>query len=121
MTDSNTSPQIDIHLDRIILGELSSLLENDFPDLIETFLSDAQLRLRELVKTVNSGVAEDIRQSAHSFKGSSSNVGARRLSSLCRELEEMTRSGQIAGAQGLVDRIEIELPKVDALMRKTYL
>lgn len=121
MSDSDTPMQIEDHLDVTILGELQSLLEDDFPDLIETFLTDARVRVRELVRTVNSGVPEDIRQSAHSFKGSTLNVGAKQLSDLCRELEDLARSGRTQGSRGLVDRIEIELDQVESLMRRSYL
>ncbi|WP_394169474.1 Hpt domain-containing protein [Saccharospirillum alexandrii] len=121
MSDSDTPTQIDDHLDVTILGELQALLEDDFPDLIDTFLSDARVRVRELVRTVDSGVAEDIRQSAHSFKGSTLNVGAKQLSSLCRELEDLARSGRTQGSKGLVDRIEVELNQVEKLMRDSYL
>lgn len=121
MSDSDTPAQIEDHLDVTILGELQTLLEDDFPDLIDTFLSDARVRVRELVRTVDSGVAEDIRQSAHSFKGSTLNVGAKQLSSLCRELEDLARSGRTQGSKGLVDRIEVELNQVEKLMRDSYL
>lgn len=121
MSDSNTPMQIEDHLDMTILGELQSLLEDDFPDLIETFLADARVRVRELVRTVNAAAVEDIRQSAHSFKGSTLNVGAKQLSSLCRELEDLARSGRTQGSRGLVDRIELELDQVESLMRRAYL
>lgn len=121
MSDSDARTQIEDHLDVTILEELKMLLEDDFPDLIETFLTDARVRVRELVRTVDSGVPEDIRQSAHSFKGSSINVGAKQLSSLCRELEDLARSGRTQGTKGLVGRVEIELVQVEQLLRDSYL
>ncbi len=121
MSDSHTRAQIEDHLDSTLLEELNTLLEDDFPDLIETFLTDARVRIQELVRTVDAGTPEDIRQSAHSFKGSSLNVGAKQLSSLCRELEDLARSGRTQGSKALVDRIEIEMNQVEKLMRDSLL
>jgi HPt (histidine-containing phosphotransfer) domain-containing protein len=121
MFNSKTSARSEGHLDEAILEELKALLEDDFPDLIETFLLDGQQRVDELIATVNSGVAEDIRQSAHSFKGSTLNVGASHLSQLCRELEDLARSGSTQGSKSLLDRIENEFSQVDRLMRQRFL
>ena len=121
MFNSEPSARSEGHLDEAILEELKALLEEDFPDLIETFLIDGRHRVDELVATVNSGVAEDIRQSAHSFKGSTLNVGASYLSQLCRELEDLARAGSTQGSKRLLDLIEKEFSQVNRLMRQRFL
>lgn len=109
------------HIDEAIVNELEALLEDDFVDLIETFLSDARVRYRELEDTVASTVAEDIRRAAHSFKGSSLNVGATRLSSLCKQLEDHARDGRTVYAKDLLANINEEMLTVDSLFRARYL
>lgn len=115
------NPEPSAHLDEATLNELEALLEDDFVDLIETFLADSQVRYEELTHTVTSKVAEDIRRAAHSFKGSSLNVGAVKLSSLCRELEDHAREGRTVYAKELLDNIHEELSIVDRLFRQRYL
>lgn len=63
----------------------------------------------------SNGAAEDLRQAAHSFKGSCSNMGALQLAELCRELEDLARLEQLAAAPELIDRIELEFAIVQRL------
>jgi HPt (histidine-containing phosphotransfer) domain-containing protein len=74
----------DIQVDRDVLSALHEVMEDNYPELLDTFLTDSETRLRELQKTAD---AEVLAYVAHSFKGSSSNMGATRLAELCHELE----------------------------------
>ncbi|MBV4459639.1 Hpt domain-containing protein [Pseudomonas sp. COR58] len=74
----------DIHVDRDVLNSMAEVMEDNYPELLDTFLADSENRLRELQKTVDAEVLSFV---AHSFKGSSSNMGATRLAELCHELE----------------------------------
>jgi len=118
---SEQNPEPSDHLDEATLNELEALLEDDFIDLVDTFLKDAQVRYDELAQTVKSKVAEDIRRAAHSFKGSSLNVGATRLAAHCRELEDHAREGRTVYAKELLDKIHQEMTVVDTLFRQRYL
>lgn len=109
------------HLDLATLTELEALLEDDFVDLIETFLADARVRCDDMAQTVTSKVPDDIRQAAHSFKGSSLNIGAIRLSDLCKRMEDHARQGRTLYAEELQISIEKELKIVDRLLREKYL
>lgn len=118
---SETSSTVTDHLDEATLTELEALLEDDFADLIETYLSDARVRYDVLAQTIASTVPDDIRQAAHSFKGSSLNIGAIRLSDLCKRVEDDARNGRTSSARDLLREIESELETVDKLMRQKYL
>ncbi len=118
---SEHHPDPSDHLDESILNELEALLEDDFVDLIETFLTDAQVRVEELSQAVESTVADDIRRAAHSFKGSSLNVGAAQLSAWCKEMEDLAREGRTVYSKDILDKIEQELAVVDRLFRNRYL
>ncbi|WLH37221.1 Hpt domain-containing protein [Pseudomonas sp. FP2196] len=74
----------DQHVDRDTLSALRDVMEDGYPELLDTFLSDSRARLGELQKTVDAKALADV---AHSFKGSASNMGAIRLAELCHELE----------------------------------
>nr|WP_207197649.1 Hpt domain-containing protein [Pseudomonas sp. TH06] len=59
-------------------------MEDGYPELLDTFLSDSKVRLGELQKAVDAKALSDV---AHSFKGSASNMGATHLAGLCQKLE----------------------------------
>lgn len=72
-------------LDLRALTELQDIMEEDFTLLIETFISDADDRMNDIVQAV--GDWQRLRRAAHAFKGSSSNIGAIKLAQLCKALE----------------------------------
>jgi HPt (histidine-containing phosphotransfer) domain-containing protein len=92
-------------LDRDVVGELQSVMGSDFQTLVESFFRDSEQRLTWLREAIEQGEADEVRQTAHSFKGSSGNLGATALSSLCLELEQVGRSGQLDPASDLLERI----------------
>lgn len=75
------------HLDYDALNALKDVMENDFGLLIETYLKDSSERLTALQALIVGKNADSIRRTAHSFKGSSSNLGAVHLASLCAIIE----------------------------------
>lgn len=79
------------HLDPETLAALRDCMEEEYVDLIETFLLDCEERIAELKRSVIGGDAEQVRQLAHSFKGSAGNMGAAPLAQLCRDVEEGAR------------------------------
>lgn len=113
----------DHHLDDGLLDELRLLLEDDFVDLLETFLDDARQRLADLQSAMAAPVpdADRLRRTAHSFKGSCLNVGAVRLAQCCRRLEDSTAEGALQQADAMVADIGQELAAVEPLLRARYL
>ncbi|MCQ4285109.1 Hpt domain-containing protein [Pseudomonas stutzeri] len=105
------------HLDTSVLITLQEVMEAEYPVLLDTFLVDSEERLRLLQTACRSGEAESLRQAAHSFKGSCSNMGAALLAELCREMEESARRDQLDEAPGLIERIEREFAIVRILYR----
>ena len=75
----------DKHLDPDALSALREVMGEEFSTLIETFLVDSEDRLRLLREAKSAARLNEI---AHSFKGSSSNMGAVRLAELCGQLEQ---------------------------------
>lgn len=118
-----TAERPEQHLDEATLADLRILLEDEFNDLIEAFLSDGQQRYAELQQLVlqPDADADRIRRTAHSFKGSSLNVGATALAALCRELEDSANAGELGQAETLVSRIGTELAELDPLLREHFL
>jgi len=103
----------DIHLDRDLLTMLQEVMGNEYPVLLDTFLSDSEERLCVLRKAED---AVQLMNAAHSFKGSSSNMGAARLAELCHELEQCAKERKLADIEKLVKKIDSEF----AIIRPLY-
>jgi len=69
--------------------------------------------LKELVVVPE---AESLRRTAHSFKGSCSNVGAPLLAAYCAELEKKGLNQEFTNLQPLLDKILIEFEQVKTLL-----
>ena len=72
----------------------SKLAPADTLAQVRVWLQKGQLnaqRLAALHEAVREGHMDGIRQQAHSFKGSSGNLGALRVSALCLEMEQLAR------------------------------
>lgn len=95
----------DTHLDRDVLSALQEVMESEYPMLVDTFLADSEERLSILRKSDD---ALQLMNAAHSFKGSSSNMGAIRLAQLCNELEQRARHRPIEGCETLIVEIDKE-------------
>ncbi|TFY89698.1 Hpt domain-containing protein [Pseudomonas nabeulensis] len=104
---------VDIHLDPQVLSGLQEVMEGEYPKLLDTFLDDSQKRVEALRKARDD--AQALGRIAHSFKGSSGNLGAVRLAQLCQRLEaESVEAAADLGA--LVDQIDREF----AVVRPMY-
>lgn len=107
------------HLDYDILNTLKQVMEDDFALLIDTFVQDSADRIKTLHEVIKGTDADSVRRAAHSFKGSSSNIGAVYLSSLCAAMEKKALGGSFEGLQSDLHLIEQEFAQVETLLR-TY-
>lgn len=106
------------HLDEEALAELKEVMEDDFAVLITTYLSDSQDRVLTLRQAVEDQDAETFTKAAHSFKGSSVNIGAPCLGQLCLAAEKAGHDAKLEDAAALLDRIEREYETVRAMFEK---
>ena len=82
--------------------------------LLRTFLSSIPETMLTLRSAVEQADGELLRTLAHSLKSASANVGAKRLSELCRLLDVKLKLGaDPAECGGLTDQIETELGLVE--------
>ncbi|PWB33584.1 histidine kinase [Pseudomonas sp. SDI] len=104
----------DIQIDRKVLSDLQVVMEEGYQHLLETFLDDSEKRLAQLHEAKS---AEELSMAAHSFKGSSSNMGALALAELCRQLEERVKQRPLYGIEDLINQIDREYADVRQLYR----
>lgn len=82
-----------------VLSTLRDVMENEYPTLVEVFMDDSVTRINEMTQLLgnpafsasSSALLEHLGLMAHSFKGSTGNMGASHLSELCLQLEEQGR------------------------------
>ncbi|EJN29111.1 HPt domain-containing protein [Pseudomonas sp. GM78] len=103
----------DKHLDLDALSALREVMEDAYPQLLDTFLADSEERLQSLRKAGQVAQLVDV---AHSFKGSSSNMGAVKLVALCGELEKNAEKLSSSQIQELIAAIDLEF----AIVRPLY-
>jgi HPt (histidine-containing phosphotransfer) domain-containing protein len=67
--------------------------------ILAAFLAEMPLQLLTLMKAVEEGSIEGVRERAHQIKGASANVGGDALSHVAHEIEMAGRAGDLAMAQ----------------------
>ena len=105
------------HLDYDTLNTLKQVMEDDFALLIDTFVQDSTDRIATLHQVIQGAEADLIRRAAHSFKGSSSNIGALQLAALCAALEKKAFENNLDGLIDDLTSIEQEFQRVQSLLR----
>ena len=106
-------------LDVEVVSELQDIMGQDFQMLVESFQRDGEQRLAALDQAFAAGDAETLRSQAHSFKGSSSNLGAIHVASLCMELETLASSGDLANAPALIHSLKQHFQQACAALNAT--
>ncbi|MFN3827340.1 MAG: response regulator [Micavibrio sp.] len=77
------------------LENLRKLSDSRFPSMLTTFLENSENLLAELQKSIENRKAEDVAKAAHTFKSTSSQIGADNLSNILKDIEQNARSGLI--------------------------
>jgi len=104
---------VDLHLDPQVLSGLQEVMEGEYPKWRDTFLDESQKRVEALRKARDD--AKALGRIAHSFKGSSGNLGAVRLAQLCQRLEVESVESAVGDLGELVDQIDREFALVKPL------
>jgi CheY-like chemotaxis protein len=80
--------------------------------VVDTFLESSTEIVRTLRDALSAKDPEAMASAAHKLKSSSAQVGAVRLSALCKDLEARGREGSMEGARELLDDLSAELEAV---------
>ncbi len=112
-------------IDQSVLNSLRDLQMEGKPDIlkrvIDAYLSSTASLVETLKEAYSAMDIDGIQNSAHSLKSSSANVGAIKLSELCKELEMNCRNNTLENAPFLISGISAELTLVrDVLKREIY-
>ena len=85
-------------------------------EMIEVFLSDAQQRLAAIRTAYANRDSAALAQVTHTLKGSCGHFGARRLMSICAEVERASRSGAMEGLDEQIEELLREAARVSAAL-----
>jgi CheY-like chemotaxis protein len=103
-------------IDWTVLDGLRALQEEGESDFVEEtislYLADAPSLIESLRQAVRQGDAAALRLAAHTLKGNSNSLGAKRMGAVSLELEKMGRSGTIEEAESLLVELENEFERV---------
>ena len=122
-SDSSAATPTAPALDPEIVARLRSLADDDgmfLVDLRETFVTSSIEQIASVRAAIKSNDAESLCRAAHTFKGSSANVGATRLSALARSLEELGHADTVAGAADLLRLLDEEFRRVEVDMARQF-
>src|SRR5439155_19935872 len=100
--------EIDGPIDPAVFDSLVEMTggEMKFVDeLVDTYLDDGAQQIAALETALAAGGGEELVRPAHSLKSNSLNIGAMTLGGLCRDLEEIARTGAVPDAAERVDAI----------------
>jgi two-component system, sensor histidine kinase and response regulator len=100
----------EVDFDATVLDRLRRFQRPGKPDLIErvtaAYLADTPKQLELIREGIERQDADILYRAAHKLKSGSADIGARRLSALCRALEAMGRQNRLERAPDLLDRAE---------------
>jgi CheY-like chemotaxis protein len=85
--------------------------------IIAAFVTGAQQSLTAIQRAVETRSPTELARVAHRLGGSAANLGAIRVSGICRELERHARRGDIPGAGRLVASLANDLEETVLLLR----
>ncbi|MFP5286482.1 MAG: Hpt domain-containing protein, partial [Thermoanaerobaculia bacterium] len=104
-----------VYLERLLELQRSSG-RSVVPLIVDSFVTEGPRRLERMRGALARGDRQDLVLVAHTLKGGSAQLGALRLASVSRELEESGKEGRLEVAGEILDRLERELAAASAAL-----
>jgi CheY-like chemotaxis protein len=119
-TDRSDRTEPDRVIDLNRLEHLRAIQSDNQPslvrELIDLFVADAPGHLAAIDEAVRAQDAVLLRRHAHRFLSATQNIGARRMSELCADIERLARAGDLALAAPLAQALAAERQQVQAAL-----
>jgi len=115
-----TLPEDEPALDPEVISGLRDLEEGSpglLEELVEMFLEDAPPRIEALGVAVEEGDAHSVERISHSLKGSSGNMGGRRMSEVSEKLQIAGASADLEQAPDLLSSLREEFDRMREALR----
>lgn len=95
-------------IDLPALTQLQELMGDDFAELVQVFVQDAEKRIEQIKQAITVEDSALVADLVHGLKGSAMNLSATQLSKWCGQLEQQSRVGDLSQAERLMPLIELE-------------
>ena len=83
-----------------------------FPELLEIFRQDATEHIAVLRSSIESGETSQLGREAHALRGASLTIGAKGMSAICMQLENLGIAQTVEGAPAVLARLDHEFDRV---------
>ena len=104
------------------IEELKTLVDKDDPDflieLLEDYMNDSKENLKAIRYAIQAKDTVTVVKTAHTLRGTSSNIGAVNMTELSDQLEHLGRGKTLEGAVELIDQLEGEFVEVKCELEK---
>ncbi len=87
-------------IDENVILELKDILEDEYEELVSTYIRDTKAKIAKLAQAVADADAANVRELAHSIKGASINLGVMQLGEMCNDLEAEAMKSQLSEFEG---------------------
>jgi HPt (histidine-containing phosphotransfer) domain-containing protein len=111
-------PEAPAVLDHDVLLELREIMQDDYLNLLKTYLGNAPDLVEQVRKAIDAGDVDALLNPVHSLKSSSANVGAMALSALAKDGERLAREGDMDGAARALADIEAAFASAQHALRE---
>jgi CheY-like chemotaxis protein len=113
---ASSDESLDLSMIRALRGLCGPDQVDPAAELIDMFIRDGGACLDKMRLALQAGDAALLRSSSHSLKGSSSNLGARRLSSMCARMQKLAEACELAEVTPTLDQACSEFARVRGLL-----
>ena len=107
-------------LDDTVLSDLRAIQreggEGIVAELLDAFFNETPPLLISLKEAAETGDAPTLKRTAHAVNGNSRAVGAKRMATICLELEDMVDAGDLSDAPDALDELDAEWERVKAML-----
>lgn len=93
--------------------DMRDLLEEDFVDLIQVYLTDSKQRVETLRVAQQENDNAKGFETAHALKGASANLGTTQLVQLSSKLQELCRERRVSEQAALIENIATALQRAE--------
>lgn len=107
------------HFNLEILNDLKSILdEAQYSEVVKLYIENSRNRLQELSSAIQEISPDNIGAISHSLKGSSSNLGAKKLSTMCAYIVDEVNQGKVPNN---IDLLTVEIQEEFEYVREYLL
>lgn len=111
-------PTLDYAIFQRFISTVSDIESNLAHELVTIFCEEVPKKVKDMRQAMRKNDSETIHHHAHSLKTSCAQLGALRLSALCKQMEMRTRSGKMEGVTNLLTQITDEFEQVQDQLTK---